>query len=274
MDVNTKVKELEDELKVLKTEIRNVLLDVREVILDRANPLSEGEPAYLRVDLRTTAQTIAAEEAARSAGDAAEEAARAAAKARDHAKGEEHTKNPPEEPEASGASAPLPEAEAAEQATDEEPAEDEATAQAADEEPTEDEATAQAADEEPTEDELEEPEDGGLAEPEPPPKQEAPRGRKRPLEAGLEPADIPAAYRFYPPLAVGTGSLAAWVAEAMAAIGPQQLDRVITIHRLWGYLPPNISQALAHLQELIRCSQEPEPAWLKIMQDMERLSSS
>jgi hypothetical protein len=64
------------------------------------------------------------------------------------------------------------------------------------------------------------------------------------------------------------------VAEAMAAIGPQQLDRVITIHRLWGYLPPNISQALAHLQELIRCSQEPEPAWLKIMQDMERLSSS
>jgi hypothetical protein len=60
----------------------------------------------------------------------------------------------------------------------------------------------------------------------------------------------------------------------MAAIGPQQLDRVITIHRLWGYLPPNISQALAHLQELIRCSQEVEPPWLKIMQDMERLSSS
>jgi len=78
MDVNTKVKELEDELKVLKTEIRNVLLDVREVILERANPLSEGqEAAYLRVDLKTTAQTIAAEEAARSAGDAAEEAARA-----------------------------------------------------------------------------------------------------------------------------------------------------------------------------------------------------
>ena len=59
MDVNTKVKELEDELKVLKTEIRNVLLDVREVILERANPLSQGEPAYLRVDLKTTAQTIA-----------------------------------------------------------------------------------------------------------------------------------------------------------------------------------------------------------------------
>jgi chemotaxis protein histidine kinase CheA len=260
MDVNTKVKELEDELKVLKTEIRNVLLDVREVILDRANPLSEQEPAYLRVDLKTTAQTIAAEEAARSAADLAEEAARAAAKAAEQAKREEHTENPPEEPEDSVADEPPPEAEVAEQATDEEP--------------TEDEPAAQDTDEEHTEDELEEPEDGGLAEPEPPPKREAPRRRKRPPEAGLEPAEISAAYRFYPPIAVGTGSLAAWVAEAMATIGPQQLDRVITIHRLWGYLPPNISQALAHLQELIRCSQEPEPAWLRTMQDMERLSSS
>ena len=269
MDVNTKVKELEDELKVLKTEIRNVLLDVREVILERANPLSEGqEPAYLRVDLKTTSQAIAAEEAARSAGNAAEEAARAAAKAAEQArcdeqaKREEHTENPPEEPEASVADGP--------------PIEDEAEAeeQAIGEEHTEDEAAAQAADEEPTEDEAEEPEDGGLPEPEPPPKHEAPRKRKRAPEAALEPAEISAAYRIFPPLAVGTVSLAAWVAEAMAAIGPQQLDRVITIHRLWGCLPPNISQALAHLQELIRCSQETEPGWLKIMQDMERLSSS
>ena len=263
MDVNTKVKELEDELKVLKTEIRNVLLDVREVILERANPLSEGqEPAYLRVDLKTTSQAIAAEEAARSAGNAAEEAARAAAKAAEQAKREEHTENPPEEPEASVADDP--------------PIEDEAEAeeQAIGEEHTEDEAAAQAADEEPTEDEAEEPEDGGLPEPEPPPKHEAPRKRKRAPEAALEPAEISAAYRIFPPLAVGTVSLAAWVAEAMAAIGPQQLDRVITIHRLWGCLPPNISQALAHLQELIRCSQETEPGWLKIMQDMERLSSS
>jgi len=263
MDVNTKVKELEDELKVLKTEIRNVLLDVREVILDRANPLSEQEPAYLRVDLKTTAQTIAAEEAARSAGNAAEEAARAAAKARDLAKQAEDElkqREEPDEPEDSDALAPLPEDEAAEQP--------------AAEEPTEDEAAAQAADEEQTEDELEEPEDAGPAEPEPPPKPEASRKRKRPPEACPEPVEMAAAYRFYPPLAVGTGSLAAWVAQAMAAIGPQQLDRVITIHRLWGCLPPNISQALAHLQELIRCSQEAEPLWLKTMQDMERLSSS
>ena len=264
MDVNTKVKELEDELKVLKTEIRNVLLDVREVILDRANPLSEQEPAYLRVDLKTTSQAIAAEEAARSAGDAAEEAARAAAEVAQKAKRDKQKENPPEEPQDSGADASPPEAEVTEQATGEEH--------------TEDELEEQAKGEEHTEDDLEEPEDGGLAEPppvaEPAPKAEASRKGERLPDATLEPAEIPPAYRLYPLLTVGTGSLAAWVAEAMAAIGPQQLDRVITIHRLWGYLPPNISQALAHLQELIRCSQEAEPAWLKIMQDMERLSSS
>jgi hypothetical protein len=60
----------------------------------------------------------------------------------------------------------------------------------------------------------------------------------------------------------------------MAVIGPQDLERVITIHRLWGSLPPNISYALAHLQRLIRSSQNAEPAWLKVMQDMERLASS
>jgi chemotaxis protein histidine kinase CheA len=253
MDVNTKVKELEDELKVLKTEIRNVLLDVREVILDRANPLSEQEPAYLRVDLKTTAQAIAAEEAARGAAEAAEEAARAAAKAAEQAKAEEPAQDELEQPE--------------------EPAEDEL------EQPEEPEDSAGDADGLPVEEELgaaeqadEEPEDGASAEP--PPEPQAPRRRKRRPHAGPEPGEIPAAYGIYPPLAVGTGSLAAWVAEAMATIGPQQLDRLITIHRLWGYLPPNISQALAHLQELIRCSQEAEPAWLKIMQEMERLSSS
>ena len=232
MDVNTKVKELEDELRVLKTEIRNVLLDVRDVILDRANPLSEHEPAYLRLDLNTTAQTIAAEEAARSAASAAEEAARAAAKAR--AKAEQEAEP---EPEAEQEAEPKPEAEL-----------------------------------EPVLEQPEEPEDGGLAEP--PPEVETPRKSRRPRIADHEPAEMPPAYFAYPPLTIGMSSLAAWVAEAMAAIGPQQLDRVITIHRLWGCLPPNISQALAHLQELVRCSQEAEPPWLKIMQDMERLSSS
>jgi chemotaxis protein histidine kinase CheA len=261
MDVNTKVKELEDELRVLKTEIRNVLLDVREVILERSNPLSEQEPSYLRLDLNTTAQTIATEEATRSAAEA-NAAARAAAKA-EQAKAEQQAEPEPEpelelrlqepeepepepEPEDSGGDSPLSEAEAVEQGAGEEPAEAEL------EQP-------------------EEPEDGGLAEP--PPEDEPPMDR-RPRIAAHEPAEVPPAYFAYPPLTIGMGSLAAWVAEAMAAIGPQQLDRVITIHRLWGCLPPNISQALAHLQELIRCSQEAEPPWLKIMQDMERLSSS
>ena len=262
MDVNTKVKELEDELRVLKTEIRNVLLDVREVILDRANPLSEQEPAYLRLDLKTTAQTIGAEEAARSAAEAAEEAARAAAaRAAEQKKNEQHA-----EPE------PEPEPEPALEPELEQP--DEPEGSAGDSLLAEDEAVEVEPGEEPTEAELEPPEeaeDGDLAEP--PPEAETPSKGRRPRIAAQEPAEMPPAYFAYPPLTIGM-SLAAWVAEAMAAIGPQQLDRVITIHRLRGCLHPNISQALAHLQELIRCSQEAEPPWLKIMQDMERLSSS
>ncbi len=269
MDVNTKVKELEDELKVLKTEIRNVLLDVREVILDRANPLSEQEPAYLRVDLNTTAQAIAAEEATRVAGDVAEGAgrrakAKAAPEAVPAAEQDEDLLQQAEEPEASDAFDPLPEEEVPEAETQgvEEP-------QAEEDVPAEEEAG-----DDPAENELEEgPGDEGFAEPDLP-KVESPPKSERLYQAKLGPAEVSDAYRFYPPVAVGTGSLAVWVAEAMAAIGPQQLDRVITIHRLWGYLPPNISQALAHLQELIRGSHEMEPPWLKIMQDMEGLSSS
>jgi len=258
MDVNAKVKELEDELKVLKTEIRSVLLDVREVILDRTNPLAEHqEPAYLRVDLKTTAQAIAAEEAARSGGEAAEDAARAAAhaaedaaraaahaaedaaRAAEQARSEEHKENEPEEPEDDGTTSSPPEAEAEEE---------------------------EARDEQQTEDKPAVPENGDTGSP-------SPKG-KGPLDASLELTEIPPLYRAYPLPTGGAYGLAAWVTEAMAAIGPQQLERVITIHRLWGCLPPNISQALAHLQELIRSSQGREPAWLKIMQDMERLSSS
>jgi hypothetical protein len=239
MDVNAKVKELEDELKVLKTEIRSVLLDVREVILDQSNPLADHqEPAYLRLDLRTTSQAIAAEEAARQAAEAAEEAARAAAKAAEKIRSEEHKEKEVEEAEDDGATSPPPEAEAVEEARDELPTEDKPAV----------------------------PEDGGNGSP--------PLKGKGPLDAPLELTEIPPLYRAYPLPTGGAYGLAAWVTEAMAAIGPQQLERVITVHRLWGCLPPNISQALAHLQELIRSSQERDPAWLKIMQDMERLSSS
>jgi hypothetical protein len=237
VEVNAKVKELEDEVKVLKAEIRNVLLDIREAILENTNPLSEQEPAYLRMDLTTTARAMAAEEATRAARDALNQA-----------KGEEDTQAKPEEPEE----------EAPEEAEGEKPTEDEL------EEP-EEEAPEEAEGEEPTEDELEEPEASGNGSPSAKDKA-SPKAR---FGRTLPPMQL--AYML-PTGAVG--GLAAWVTEAMATIGPQDLERVITIHRLWGSLPPNISYALAHLQRLIRSSQQADPAWLKVMQDMEKLASS
>ncbi|KPK46942.1 MAG: hypothetical protein AMJ77_04690 [Dehalococcoidia bacterium SM23_28_2] len=267
MELSTKVKELEDELKVLKAEIRNVLLDIREVILDGSNPLADQqEPAYLRMDLTTTARTMAAEEAARAARDALEQA-----------KGQQDTEDKAEEPKAEEAR----EEEKAEEETEDEPEEsevEEAPEQVEGEEDTEGEAEEPEAEETPEEiegeeDKLGEPEASDEAG-EPPPNGKAfRRARTRP-EALLEGMQIPPAY-FASLLPTGAASgLAAWATEAMATIGPQDLERVITIHRLWGSLPPNISYALAHLQRLIRSSREREPAWLKVMQDMEKLASS
>ena len=230
MEVDTKVKELEDEVKVLKAEIRNVLLDIREAILDNTNPLSEHqEPAYIRMDLNTTARSLAASEAARAAREMM-----------DQAEGEKDKDQEPETP----VSADLP---------------------------PEEEAVEQEMSEEPMESAPEEPEsgDGG-----PPANGKASRKNKAPKEAPVEPATVPSMYLTSLLPTGATGGLAAWVTEAMAVIGPQDLERVITIHRLWGSLPPNISYALAHLQRLIRSSQNAEPAWLKVMQDMERLASS
>ncbi len=273
MDVNTKVKELEDELKVLKTEIRNVLLDVREVILERGNPLgAETESAYLRMDLRTTAQAVAAEEAARAAaGAAAGAAADAAAEAIEQSKPPEHPRQKDlveeAEPEQQAEAELAEEAEPEPQAEDE-PEEPENAEPASP--PPEAEALEQASGEELMAMEPQGPENGGSSVP----TGKTSRPPEWPLDATLDAAAIPPIFRAYPLLTSGTGSLAAWVAEAMAAIGPQRLERVITVYRLWGSLPPNVSQALAHLQELVRSSQEVDPPWLKIMQDMERLSSS
>jgi outer membrane biosynthesis protein TonB len=245
VEVDAKVKELEDEVKVLKAEIRNVLLDIREAILENTNPLSEQEPAYLRMDLNTTARALAAEEAARAMRDAT-----------DQAKGEEPTESEPEEPAAPEADVPP------------EPPPEEETEEATGEEPTESEAeeAEEATGEEPTESEAEESEasgDGGL-----------PANGKGSLEAALRRSQLPPMQLAYMLPTGAVGGLAAWVTEAMATIGPQDLERVITIHRLWGSLPPNISYALAHLQRLIRSSQKADPPWLKIMQDMEKLASS
>jgi len=234
VEVNAKVKELEDEVKVLKAEIRNVLLDIREAILENTNPLTEQEPAYLRMDLTTTARTVAAEEATRAARDAI-----------DQAKAEEPKAEEPkaEEPEA--------------------------------EEPEED-AAEQPEDQEPTEAKLEEPEPGGdgdLSSNGKASRKRKGKGKALP-DAPLGAAGLPPMQLAYLLPTGAMGGLAAWVAEAMATIGPQDLERVITIHRLWGSIPPNISYALAHLQRLIRSSQQKDPPWLKIMQDMEKLASS
>ena len=227
VEVNAKVKELEDEVKILKAEIRNVLLDIREAILENTNPLSEQEPAYLRMDLNTTARAMAAEEATRAAREAI-----------DQAKGKLEELQA-EEPKAEEPEPDLP--------------------------PEEEEAAEQAEGQEPTEDEPEEPEAGGNGSP-------SAKGKASPkARFGRTLPPMQLAYML-PTGAVG--GLAAWVTEAMATIGPQDLERVITIHRLWGSLPPNISYALAHLQRLIRSSQQADPAWLKVMQDMEKLASS
>jgi len=251
VEVNAKVKELEDEVKVLKAEIRNVLLDIREAILENTNPLTEQEPAYLRMDLTTTARTIAAEEATRAARDAV-----------DQAKAEEPKA---EEPKAEEPKAEEPEAE--------EPEVEEPEA----EEPEED-AAEQAEDQEPTEDKLEEPEPGGdgdLSSNGKASRKRKGKGKDKALpDAPLGAAGLPPMQLAYLLPTGAMGGLAAWVAEAMATIGPQDLERVITIHRLWGSIPPNISYALAHLQRLIRSSQQKDPPWLKIMQDMEKLASS
>ncbi len=239
MEVNAKVKELEDEVKVLKAEIRNVLLDIREAILENTNPLTEQEPAYLRMDLTTTARTVAAEEATRAARDAIDQAKAKEPKA--------------EEPKAKEPEAEEPEVE----------------------EPEED-AAEQPEDQEPTEDKLEEPEPGGdgdLSSNGKASRKRKGKGKALP-DAPLGAAGLPPMQLAYLLPTGAMGGLAAWVTEAMATIGPQDLERVITIHRLWGSIPPNISYALAHLQRLIRSSQQKDPPWLKIMQDMEKLASS
>jgi hypothetical protein len=71
----------------------------------------------------------------------------------------------------------------------------------------------------------------------------------------------------------GDGSLADWVTSAIDNVGVEDLRRVIAMFRLWGNVPPNISRALAHLQELLTNSDEPRPPWLKVLQDLDKLAS-
>lgn len=88
------------------------------------------------------------------------------------------------------------------------------------------------------------------------------------------PTEIPHMYQATVLPLSGTISISTWLTEALEAVGPQELERIITIHRLWGNLPPNISRALANLQEMLKQTDENEPPpWLKVMQELDRLAS-
>jgi len=227
MDVNTKLQEMEEEVKVLKAEIRNVLLDIREVILERTNPLDGPEPALIRMDLRTTASAMAAEAAAHEARNAMEAA-----------EAMEPTPHPEEHATTSlpiAAEALHPAPEPAPEAHADEP--------------------------------IEEP---------PPPKviRRDPRELKMLAEEkDQQPIEIPSAYRVeFAPLS-GNGSLSAWLSAALQAVGPHELSRIIAVHRSWGNLPPNISRALAYVQEMLEETQDTDPAWLRVMQQLDELAS-
>ena len=243
MDVNDKVTALEDELKLLKAEIRNVLLDIREVVLERKNPLGEEkESAHITLDVNTTARTMASEAAAGEARKASEALA-----------------SPP-------AAAPEP-------AVDDQPA----SAAEAPEEPVvvvdpepdvSDEPTAEARPAAPQQYEIDEtgeeswPEDEDSA---------------AVAAVGPDMADdtteIPDMFMADLQPLSGDGSLADWVTNAIDTVGVDELKRVITMFRLWGNVPPNINRALAHLQELLASSNEPQPAWLVVLQDLDSLAS-
>ena len=92
-------------------------------------------------------------------------------------------------------------------------------------------------------------------------------------EAPMDSPEIPQMFMADLAPLSGNGSLADWVSQAIDNVGVEDLRRVITMFRLWGNVPPNISRALAHLQELLASTNEPRPAWLRVLQDLDRLAS-
>ncbi len=216
MDVNSKVKELEDELKVLKAEIRNSLLDIREVILERKNPLGEEhESAFIRMDLNTTARAMAAEAVGKEAAKATAESEDEKAK-KDEKDGDEPADDSPPKGKASRKKKGAKSDSKKETEQPDKPAED----------------------------------------------------------APPDPDEIPPMYLKTPPPIDGSESLAAWIATALGTVGPQQLERVIAVRRLWGDLPPSTCEALARLEELIHASKGQELSWLRTLQILERLTPS
>jgi hypothetical protein len=99
------------------------------------------------------------------------------------------------------------------------------------------------------------------------------REREMEREAERERVDIPPAYRADIAPLSGNGSLSAWLTHALAAVGPQGVSRIIAAHRAWGHLPPNLSRALAYVQEMLDETDEADPAWLRVMQELDELAS-
>lgn len=256
MEVDSKIKELEDEFKVLKAEIRNVLLDIRETILERTNPLAEEhETAFIRMDLNTTARAMASEAAAKEMSKLADDATA--------------------QPVAQESAPAKPAAEAA--PIDEEPAMPEGvhvvTAEDLEAETLdtpEEEAAAVSVESSSAEEAVQ-------VEPQPAPKvvkRQLPPTNNFDLEPDSPlPTAIPQMYQSNMLPLSGTITISEWLTEALSTVGPKELERIIAIHRLWGNMPPNISRALAYLQELLSSSEENDPPWLKVMQDLDRLAA-
>ena len=236
MDADTKVKELEEEFKILKAEIRNVLLDIRENILENNNPLGDDQKgAFIRMDLNTTAQTMASNAVTQAANDAV------------------HNTQQPQPEVESAIPAPV--------ATATIPA-----AELVDEEPSAPEAPPAAA---PDTSGL------GDADPKPDQdapkviKKEFRSVMPEPNETIT--AEIPEMYRVSGSLE-DVPRLSDWLGTALATVGPRELERVIAIERLWGNLPPNVMRALSYVLDLLKETEDAEPPWLHVMRDLDRLS--
>jgi hypothetical protein len=267
MEVDAKIKALEDEFKVLKAEIRNVLLDIREVILERTNPLAEEQQsAFIRMDLNTTARALASEAAGHEASKAAD-----SAQAESHPPQSVAVTDEPAATDSEDASAAVEEGDLGEIAEDHpkgvKVVHVEETEEAPVAEPEVQEAPVAVAESDDVDDAApapkvirRDPVSVGLQEP-------------QDTEPGALPDYIPPMYRSDPLSLSGNVSVSVWLSDALAVVGPQELARIIAIQRLWGNLPPNISRALAYLQELLSATQESEPAWLKVMRDLDKLAS-
>jgi hypothetical protein len=257
MDVNDKVKELEDELKLLKAGIQNVLLDIRENVLERKNPLADEQSAHLTLDVNTTARAMAAEAAAGEARKATEAADPGALPPETATPNEAATVaegKPDAEVEPAAGAKALPsdvDSGGSPPAQPTEPEPDSASQHEGGEGPQVVTADGSAEADTP------------VSTPVPTVDEDMPADRTNIPDMFM--ADLA-------PLS-GDGSLADWVTSAIDNVGVEDLRRVITMFRLWGNVPPNISRALAHLQELLASSDEPRPSWLKVLQDLDKLAS-